>query len=582
MNFLKTLFAVLVGLVIYTGLMFFVLIGFISAASQEEEVVVEDNSVLHLKLNRPITEVEVDDPFGIPFFPIAVESSSGLIELKSAIAHAKDDPKIKGIYLEAPFVISGFAKLEELRMAIEDFKESGKFVVGYADFYTEGGYYLTTASDEIYMNPVGIFELNGLSVEISFFKEMFEKLEIEPIIFRVGEYKSAVEPFLRKDMSEENREQYESFINDIYKNLIDEMAEARDIEPSMMKQISDQMEVNHGRAAVEKGLLDDLLYENEVFNILREKLEIEDEAEINFITASRYYKSYSTKYSSNRVAVVVASGEIVLGEGENDNVGSEVFVRDLRRAANSNMVKAIVLRINSPGGNYIASDLIWNEIKQASTKKPVIASLSDYAASGGYYLAMACDTIISDRATITGSIGVFRLQFTINDFLQNKLGITSDRVNTGEFSDMNSVLRPMSDAEKQMIQKEVNEVYDTFLTKAAEGRGISKDSIDKIASGRVWTGSQALENGLIDMIGNFEDAVELSVQLAGIEDDYSLVFYPERKTLLEQILYEMGNQSRAKIVQEEMGILYPYLEQLKKLNNLEGIQARMPGEIVIR
>ena len=582
MNFLKTLLAVLIGLIIYTGIMFFLLLGFISAASQEEAVTVKENSVLQLKLNRAITEVEIDDPFGIPFFPIQVESNSGLIELKSAIAHAKDDPKIKGIYIDAPYILAGFAKIEELRSAIEDFKESGKFVISYSDFFTEGGYYISTVADQVYMSPVGIFEFNGISAEISFYKELLEKLEIQPLVFRVGDYKSAVEPFLRSDMSEDNRRQYDSFINSIYKTMIESMASSRGIDPADLRRMSDNLEVKNSNDAKEMNLLDDLLYEDEVENLIREKIDLEKGVDINFISASRYYKSYTSGYSPNRIAVVVASGEIVMGKGDQENIGSDVFIEDIRKAAANDRVKAIILRINSPGGNYIATDLLWNEIKKASEVKPVIASLSDYAASGGYYLAMACDTIISDRSTITGSIGVFRLQFTIQDFLKNKLGITSDRVNTGKFSDMNTALRPMSDAEKQIIQNEVNEVYDVFLTKASAGRGLSKDSINKIAGGRVWTGTQALENGLVDMIGGFDEAVKLTADLAGIADDYSLVFYPERKSLIEEILYQMGNETKVRILQDEMGILYPYVEQVKRLRNLEGIQVRLPGEISIR
>jgi protease-4 len=410
---------------------------------------------------------------------------------------------------------------------------------------------------------------------------MLAKLEVDPVIFRVGDYKSAVEPFLRSNMSEENREQYKSFINSIYAEIINKMAESRRISPQVLRQMSDDLEIRLVLNAKERGLVDDLIYQDQVFDIIRDKIGITDDKEINFISANRYHKSIKSKYSQNKIAVIVASGEIVMGRGEQDMVGAEVFVKEIRQAKDNNRIKAIVLRINSPGGNYIASDILWREIKQAAKIKPVIASLSDYAASGGYYLAMACDTIVSDYSTITGSIGVFRIQFTIQDFLKNKLGITSDRVNTGNYSDMNSVLRPMTDAERQIIQNEVDEVYEVFVSKAAEGRGLSEDSIRKIAGGRVWTGAQALENGLVDLLGNFEDAVKLAAQIAGVENDYSIVYYPEQKSLLEEILYEMGNEAEVKFLKQEMGILYPYVEQLKKLEYLQGIQARMPAELTI-
>lgn len=581
MNFLKTLLAVLVGLLLFTGIMFFVFLGFLSVMSKKETVVVKDKTVLSLKFNLPLTEREYEDPFAdLPIFPGRISSSIGMIEMKQAIERAKTDPKIEGIYIEAPYVISGFGKIEEIREALEDFEKSGKFVIAYSEFSTEGGYYIASVANKVYLNPAGIFEFNGLTAELLFLKDMFKKLEIDPLIFRVGQYKSAVEPFIRSDMSDENRQQYTSFLNSIYTEMISDIARTRNINSDSLRSISDNMSAKNPKDAKALGLVDDLMYEDQVKSEIRGKLGLNEDAKINFLSYSKYNKSFTSKYSSEKIAVIVASGDIVMGEGEQDNIGSDVFAKDIREARNNDRVKAIVLRVNSPGGNYIASDVIWREISEAVKVKPVIASMSDYAASGGYYIAMACDTIIADPNTITGSIGVFRIQFTMQDFLKNKLGITSDRVNTGKYSDMNTIFRPMSEAEKEIIQKEVEDTYSAFVAKAAQGRNLPEEEIRKLGSGRVWTGSQAKENGLVDLLGDYDDAIKLAAQMAGIED-YALIYYPEQKTLLQQFFSDVSEETRITALRKEMGIMYPYLEQLRKLQNMEGVQARLPVDITI-
>jgi protease-4 len=325
------------------------------------------------------------------------------------------------------------------------------------------------------------------------------------------------------------------------------------------------------------------MYSDEVLDVMRETMGLEAKAKVNLVSFGKYKKSYdsgSSSSSSNRIAVIVATGEIIFGEGDQNSIGADKFIKEIRKARNSSRVKAIVLRINSPGGNFIASDELWREVYLARQEKPVIASMSNYAASGGYYMAMAADTIVAYPNTITGSIGIFSILFDMSKFMENKLGITSDRVNTGEFSDILTVSRPLTEREKSIFQHQAEEGYETFITKAAQGRGMTPDEIRAIASGRVWTGTQARENGLVDELGNFEDAVKIAAEKAGIGEDYSLRFYPVQKTFWEQILFDLGQDVRVKMMKAEAGEILPYIELLKKIKNYQGVQARMPYDLV--
>lgn len=579
MKFLRNLLATLTGLLIFTIIMIFVMMGIISIAQKEEPVKVEENTVLRLNFGKPITDREIKDPFSdLPFFP-GRKNSIGLIELKDALDRAKEDENIKGVLLESPFVITGPAIMEEVRNALDEFKSSDKFIISYADFYTEGGYYMASVADEIYMPPEGFLEFNGFNAEIIFLKGTFDKLEIKPVVFRVGDYKSAVEPYIRKDLSEENREQIASFVNNIYDNMLTKIAESRALDFEKVKEISDSMLIRDAEDAVDQKFVTDLKYYDEVLSLLKEKLDVDEDDDINFMSYSKYRKSYSEDYNSNRIAVIVASGEIVWGEGDHDVISSEVFSKEIRKARKDDKVKAIVIRINSPGGNYLASDIIWKEIQEATKVKPVIASMSSYAASGGYYLAMACDTIVASPTTITGSIGIFAVLFNFQDFLDHKLGITSDRVTTGEHSDIYSGTHAMTDEQKQIIQNNLEEEYMMFARKAAEGRNLPIDSLLKLASGRVWTGTQAVENGLVDLNGGFEDAVNIAAEKADIVDDFRLKFYPVQKTILEELMSDVQDEASARMIKNELGDNYRYYELLKRMKNLRGIQARMPFEI---
>lgn len=582
MNFLKTFFASCLGALVAMGLLVILIFGIIAALSGEKQEVVADDSVLHLKLETPIRELELEDPLS-DLFPGAADQNHGLIQIRQAIHHAKTDPKIKGIYLNTSQVMTGIASLQEIRDALIDFKSSGKWIVSYADRYSEGAYYLATAADKIYVNPEGDVEFNGLATEVIFFKKLFDKLEIRPEIFRVGEFKSAVEPFMRENLSEENKLQLNSILNSIYGELVHQISDSRKIPFDKLMEISDKMLVREPQDAVTYGLVDSLFYDDQVKDEMRGRLGLDKKKRVPLVRYSQYKKSFTTvSTSANEIAVIVADGDIMPGRADQGIVGSTTIVEEVRKARNNDKVKAIVLRINSPGGVFQAADMMWREIELATAQKPVIASMGDYAASGGYYIAMGCDTIVSRPTTITGSIGVFSVLFDLSHFMGNKLGITAEEVKTGEIGELYTVTRTLTDHEKDILQTQTNRVYDTFTKKAAAGRGMSQDDLKKIASGRVWTGVQARDNGLADVMGGFDDAVKIAADKAGIGDDYKLKFYPRPKPLLDKLMGGWEDETRAKAMQEQLGEYYPWYRQWEHVKDYQGVQARMGVEFTVK
>ena len=577
MAFLRNLLATIVGLFIFCFLLIF-LLGSI-AASSESIPHVEDNSVLHLNLSGVVVEKAVDDPLqellgGGPA-PIS------LLDLLAAIDAAAYDDRIRGIYIEPQFLSAGYSSLQEIRDAIIDFKSSGKFVHAYGEYISEGDYYLVSVADSIYLNPQGSLEFNGLSAGVTFFKGLFDKLEIEPEIFRVGEYKSFVEPFIRKSMSEENRRQLTELITSVHDTYLQNVSATRGISLDALKGISDQMKVRLPEDAARVGLVSKVAYEDEMIDLLKSEVGIQPGDNLELITYDKYMKTTSASgLSSNKIAVIVANGDIVMGEVDNA-VGSDQFAEEIRKARESSSVKAIVLRVNSPGGSLTASDIIWREIMLTKGKKPIIASMSDVAASGGYFIAMPCDTIIAQPNTITGSIGIFGLLFNFGDFLENKLGITNESVSTGEFSDLMTVTRSLTEYERSIIQNQVEEGYRTFVAKAAQGRNMPVEELMKHAGGRVWSGTQARERDLVDVLGSFDTAVKIAAEKAGIADDYRLSFYPRQKPLLEKMLTDLS-EAEVKIFGGQEKVFTPYLQQIESLQRMNGIQARLPGNLEIK
>jgi protease-4 len=407
-------------------------------------------------------------------------------------------------------------------------------------------------------------------------------LGIEAQIFRVGDFKSAVEPFMLTKMSDENRAQVTSYINDLYDYYLAELSKTNGMEADKLSVISDSMLVRLPQDAVDYGLVTQLSYKDQVRSSLREKLGISETDDIDLISHKSYSKATAgdDDYSSNRIAVIVANGEIVSGSGDADNVGGEKFAKEIRKARENSRVKAIILRINSPGGSLTGSDVIWREVMLTKGVKPIIASMGDVAASGGYYIAMACDTIIAQPNTITGSIGIFGMLFNLENFLEDKLGITNDVVNTGTYSNIYNITRSLTPMERQIIQNSVNKGYETFTTKAAEGRNMEVADLKSVASGRVWTGKQAKERGLVDVLGSFDDAVSLAANAANLESDYMLVYYPAMENILDQFI-KKGQESLDVYSSKNAGIMAPYIKELKSIENMRGLQARVPFQVKI-
>lgn len=584
MKFLRNLLATLVGLIIFSVLAFFILIGVVASVGANETVPLTKEGVLRLRLSGPIVERAVPNPFA-DYLPFPAANGNGLLQLKQAINQAKEDPNIKGIILEPSLVTTGWATLRELRQEIIAFQQTtDKFVVAYGEILTEGDYYLASAADEVYFHPEGNIEFNGLSSEVTFIKGVLEKIGVEPQIFRVGTYKSAVEPLMRKDMSEASREQMQSYLNSMYDTYLEDVAANRGIEKATLMETSNKMLVRNAEQAVTYGLVDGLKYFDELLEEVKTKAGFGADDNLKTYSLNRYLESFEpgSGYSKNRIAVIVGTGGISGGSSTDNSIGSDDFAREIRKARNSDKVKAIVIRINSPGGSALASDVIWREVKLAAAEKPVIASMGDVAASGGYYIAMGADKILAQPNTITGSIGIFGVLFNAQELLNDKIGVTTETVNTGELSGLFTLSRPLTDFEKSIIQTQVEEGYETFTSKAAEGRGMKMDDLLAVASGRVWSGSEALARGLVDELGSLEDAIAMAAEEAGVVDDYSVRYYPEQKDILEEFLSgKPAGEFEEQLLQDKLGAYYPFLQVIREAEKYQGIQARLPYEINI-
>ncbi|MDQ3292251.1 MAG: signal peptide peptidase SppA [Bacteroidota bacterium] len=585
-QFFKFTLATIVGLFLFFLISFLILIGIAASTASSEEVVINKNSVLELKLDQPINERQPKDPFDELGIPLGIgESGYGLDEIKASIRKAKNDDKIKGIFLNVEMIDAGMATLEEIRKELVDFKKSKKFIVAYNDICSEKAYYLISVADKMYLNPQGAFELNGLSAETMFFKGMLEKLNIDVNIFKVGEYKSAVEPLFLDKMSEPNRLQVTSFLNSLNNYYLQNVAKSRNKSFADLKLISDSMLVHSPEDALKYGLITNVGYYDEALDYMKKRSGLSQDTKMTLVTFKKYRKAAGTTdsgYSKNRIAVIYAAGDIVNGEGSDESIGGTKFANEIRKARKDKAVKAIVLRVNSPGGSAMASDVIWREVMLARKEKPVIASMSDYAASGGYYIAMACDTIVAHPNTITGSIGVFGVIPNFQGFLNEKMGITLDRVKTGKFSDLPTVTRKMTDFEKRIIQREVEKIYTDFTTKAAKGRDMPLTELQKIASGRVWSGIEAKERGLVDVLGGLEEAVKIAATRAKLGTSYRIKKMPAQRSFFDELMGDVNQEVKTRSLRAELGELYPYFEQLQKVSRLQGIQARLPFDLKVQ
>ena len=550
----------------------------------DSEFEVKENSILKLDLNRPIVEnasTEDDNPFATipnPFF----ESTEkiGLIQILSALERARIDNNVKGIYLDVSFPMAGYAKLTEIRNALEKFKRSGKFIYAYANSYSEKGYYIASVADEAYLNPSGLLDFNGISVQYMFYKKAFDKLEIEPLVFRVGQYKSAVEPFIRENMSPENKMQTQSFISSINREVFSKISLSKKIPANKLNQIADSLLAMNPVNAEKLGMIK-LGYWDQFESLLKSAVKIKAKSELTFVKLADYLKAKNpikAVEGTDKIGVLVAEGEIVGSKGGDENIGSDDFVKELRKLRDNKSVKAIVLRIDSPGGSSLASDVMWREIELAKKVKPIVASMSDYAASGGYYMAMGTNTIVAQPTTVTGSIGIFAQWLNIDRFLSNKIGITQDYVNTHANSNFMNSLGELTEFQKSVIQNMVNQGYETFTSKAASGRKMSIEKLKSLAGGRVWTGIQAKEIGLVDELGGLDVAIEIAAKKGKLKPGaYKVVVYPKAKSFLDQLISSAMSESSLtqKFADLNMPWAKPILE-MERMKKREGYLALMP------
>jgi protease IV len=590
LQFLKYVLATIVGLFLFFIVGFFLLIGIgaaIGASSGSDDAVsLKDNSVLKLDFNRPIVENASDDsnPFKSFGGPFAGDIETvGMVQIREGLKRAAADSHIKGIYLQANYPQAGYAQLEEIRNALLEFKKSGKFIYSYGELFSEKGYYVTSLSDKIYLNPAGGMDFNGISAEVSFYKGALDKLDIKPVIFRVGEFKSAVEPVLRENMSDASKLQYASLLGSLNDHIMGQIAKSRNLQVSDLKKVADELGASKPKNALANKMITNVGYYDEFESEIRKTLKRDADDKIEYVGLSKFMKAESAipyNDSDNRIAVIVGEGTIVGSKADNGGIGSDDWVAELKKAREDKKVKAIVLRIDSPGGSALASDVMWREIELTKRVKPVIASMADYAASGGYYMAMSADTIVAQPTTITGSIGIFAQFFNFENFLKNKLGITNDRVNTNAHSDFPSVTRELDDYEKKWFQSSIENGYESFTTKAAKGRRMDLDKLKSLAGGRVWSGLEAKQNGLVDVLGGLEDAVKIAAKKAKLKDgDYKTRFFPQPKSFIEEIFDKKSEEAEAKMMQAQFGDLAPYVKQIKELKAREGVMMLMPEVI---
>ena len=513
------------------------------------------------------------------------EESIGLDDILKNIAKAKEDPKIKGILLDLSDLMAGAAQVEEIRNALADFKLSGKFVVSYADNLSQKAYYLASIADEIYLQPEGAIDFKGLMVDMAFYKKTLEKLDVEAQIIRHGKFKSAVEPFMLEKMSPENRQQIEQFTGSIWKNMLEGISKSRKISEGRLNEIADSLLSSTSAGALRCKLIDKLMYRDELIENLKGRLSVDSAGTLNTISIAKYVDAAEPIKKkvdrSKRIAVIYAVGEVESGEGEENSIGSKNIPEAIRKARLDEKVKAIVLRVNSPGGSALVSDIVWREIEMAKKVKPVIASFGDVAASGGYYIACGANKIFAMPNTITGSIGVFGMIPNAQKLLSDKLGINYDVVKTNANSEYISLNRPLTDYQRSVIQGGIEEVYDVFTGHVAQGRNMKQADVDSIGQGRVWSGIDAKRIGLIDEFGGLDAAIAEAAKMAKIEN-YKLMILPEPKDPFSEILGTITGDSGESRLEKEFGEYYSHIKTLRNLTKIQGPIARLPYDLTIK
>ena len=585
-KFWRIVFGTMVGLffssIIVSFLSIFFMIGIVAAVSSgTSSTVIDKNTVLKIKLDCDITERTADNPFESMNLGAYSNSSIGLNDILKALKAAATDDRISGIYLNVYDVPAAFATVEEIRNAIIKFRESGKFVYAYCEGYSQRGYYLATAADKVFLHEKGEMDFRGLAMQIMFYKGLLDKLGVEMQVIRHGQFKSAVEPYILDKMSEANRLQMETLCNSLWETMSENLAEARGMDIDSLNYFADNLIPLNAQDALNHGFVDGILYSRDFEDTLRNLMNIEADKDINSISLSEYAKNCPAEKvkGSDKIAVLYAVGEIKDGKGSDEVIGSETLCKAIRDAYQDKDVKAIVLRVNSPGGSALASEIIWREIEAAKAAgKIVVTSMGDYAASGGYYISCNSDLIFAEPNTLTGSIGVFGMLPNVQNFLKNKLGITVDVVKSNAHADSYTGMRKLDAVETAKLQATVEECYATFTGRVAAGRKMTVEAVDEIGQGRVWTGKDALRLGLVDKLGHIDDALAAAAKMAKLTD-YSVITYPKQKSWFENI-FDTDDKS-AQILQRELGDLYEPYAALRNIVEAKGIQARMPMELII-
>lgn len=586
-QFFKFTFASMLGFLLAGFLIFIILFGILVSAismGNKETVQVPDKTVLMISLDQPVNDRTSENPFShINFNNPSSSQQLGLNDIVSNLKKATSDSKVKGIFLDLTDVPSGQATIEEIRNTLLEFKKSGKFIVAYSESYTQKSYYLASVADKIYLNPAGDMEFKGMVAQVMFFKGLLEKIDVEAQVIRHGKFKSAIEPFTLDKMSEPNKIQTLSFISGMWNHILQGISDSRKIPVTELTTIANEYKIQSPQDAVNFKMVDKLMYKDEVLDELKARLDLKDTKDIKFMKLGTYAKAPESdkKSAKDKIAVIYASGSIGSGEGDDASIGSETISKAIRKARLDENVKAVVLRVNSPGGSALASDVIWREMLLTKKAKPVVVSMGDVAASGGYYIACAADKIFAYPNTITGSIGVFGIIPNMKEMFSKNLGITFDEVKTNPYADYIPVTRPMNDAERKIITNDIETIYTTFITHVSEGRKLTVAQVDSIGQGRVWSGVDAKRIGLIDEFGGLNDAVKEAAKLAKLTD-YRTVELPEQKDTFEQIMEAVSGDKSASLLKNELGDAYPYFNYLSRMSKMEGVQALMPYEFEIK
>lgn len=589
-QFFKFMFASMLGFLLTIFIFFFISIWIISAivssASSEKSVKVEQGTILHMNFKAPLVDRSSNNPFdNFDFTSFSTSKQPGLNELLKSLQNAAEDSHVEGIYLDLSGLQGGMATVEELRNGLLEFKKSKKFIYAYSDYYSQGSFYLATVSDQIWLNPEGVVDFKGMAAQVPFFKGLLEKLEIEPQVIRHGKFKSAVEPFILDKMSDENREQLAKYVNSFWSHMVNEIAVSRKLDAQQVMMVADSLKIQTAEDALNHKFIDKIGFKDEFLALLQEKTSAKKSEDLKLVSFVKYSKaeveSHKKEFTRDKIAVIYASGTIVSGKGEQDEIGSESLSQTIRKAREDEKVKAVVLRVNSPGGDALASEVIWREMELCKKVKPVVVSMGDVAASGGYYISCGADTIVAQPNTITGSIGVFGLFFNFQKMFNSKLGVTFDTYRTGQYSDIGSGIRSLTDAERQIYQNAVERVYSTFTKRVSNGRKMPVADVDSLGQGRVWSGSDALASGLVDVMGGLDDAIKIAADMAGVSN-YRLSELPEEKDPMMQIMEEISGDVETRWIKYQMGDQFYFYKSAASVLKMQGVQTRMMYDLSIQ